>query len=233
MVVMKKDLVVVVLVTFCLTAALFLIIPIRSSPAEREYDPWMDLDDDGKIGITDLYKLAVIFGTTGEPINKTALLHHLATDSARSGLLLHLPIGATVPTEVISTQAILYSLDLNQNEPGNQQSVLVGKGGTINATVEFQVMARSGEINQAFFIYSWTPSWPPPPGYYKEIWDGMPGPYPGSGKISKTFNIIVPNNPGVYFLHFCFEAMYNIPDAVNQFKDPLWTPYAIILVGDY
>jgi len=79
MVVMKKDLVVVVLVTFCLTAALFLTIPIRSSPAEREYDPWADLDDDGKIGIIDLYKVATIFGTTGEPINKTALLLELQT----------------------------------------------------------------------------------------------------------------------------------------------------------
>jgi len=78
-VVMKKDLVVVVLVTFCLTATLFLTIPIRSSPAEREYDPWADLDDDGKIGITDLYKVAAIFGTTGEPIDKTALLLELQT----------------------------------------------------------------------------------------------------------------------------------------------------------
>ena len=42
-----------------------------------EYDPWTDLDDDGKIGITDLYKVAAIFGTTGDPINKTALLLEL------------------------------------------------------------------------------------------------------------------------------------------------------------
>ena len=72
----KRDLVIAVLATFCLTATLFMILPTESSPAV-EYDPWVDLDDDGKIGIKDLYKIATSFGTTGKPINKTALLLEL------------------------------------------------------------------------------------------------------------------------------------------------------------
>ena len=39
-----------------------------------EYDPWMDLNDDGIIDATDLQALAFVYGTSGEPINKTELL---------------------------------------------------------------------------------------------------------------------------------------------------------------
>jgi hypothetical protein len=65
----KKDLVIVVLATFCLTATLFLIIPTRSSP--NEYDPWVDLNGDGTINILDIAKVASLFGTNGIPINRT------------------------------------------------------------------------------------------------------------------------------------------------------------------
>jgi uncharacterized coiled-coil protein SlyX len=73
--VIKKDLIIAVLATFCLTAALFTIVPTRSSP--NGYDPWMDLDDDGHIGIHDFYLFARAYGSSGTPINKTALLLEL------------------------------------------------------------------------------------------------------------------------------------------------------------
>lgn len=67
----RKDLIIAVLTTFCLTVILFTIIPIRSSP----YDPWLDTNDDGHIDGKELGDVAAAFGTYGNPINKTALLY--------------------------------------------------------------------------------------------------------------------------------------------------------------
>ena len=77
--VIRKDLVVTVLVTFCLTATLFMILPTRSLPAIGEYDPWLDTNDDGKIDMKDIGAEARAFGSSGTPINKTALLLELQT----------------------------------------------------------------------------------------------------------------------------------------------------------
>lgn len=63
----KKDLIIAVLATFCLTATLFMIVPTTSSPDVREYDPWCDFDDDGDIDIRDVANVAVKFGAYGEP----------------------------------------------------------------------------------------------------------------------------------------------------------------------
>lgn len=51
-----------------------LLVGITSSVS---YDPWVDLDDDGDIDIFDIVKIAGAYGTTGTPINKTALLLEL------------------------------------------------------------------------------------------------------------------------------------------------------------
>jgi len=73
----KKDLVIVILCTLCLTSTLFMMMPTRSSSSNGVYDPWMDLNDDGVIDSTDLGMLGSAWGTTGTPINKTALLLEL------------------------------------------------------------------------------------------------------------------------------------------------------------
>jgi hypothetical protein len=73
----KKDLIVAVLCTFCLTSTLFMMTRTRSSPDIGEYDPWLDSNDDGTINILECITLAGAFGTTGTPINKTALLLEL------------------------------------------------------------------------------------------------------------------------------------------------------------
>ncbi len=43
----NRHLIVAVLVTFCLTATLFMIQPTRSQSGTGDYDPWTDLNDDG------------------------------------------------------------------------------------------------------------------------------------------------------------------------------------------
>lgn len=62
--VIKKDVIVAVLATFCLTATLFMVMRTSSSP---EYDPWKDIDDNGKIDMIDLWMLQKSYGTLGDP----------------------------------------------------------------------------------------------------------------------------------------------------------------------
>ena len=45
-----------------------------SAQGPGDYDPWYDLNDDGKIDMRDIGGMARKFGTTGTPINKTELL---------------------------------------------------------------------------------------------------------------------------------------------------------------
>jgi len=53
-----------VLVTFCLTATLFSIIPVGSQGV-KEYDAWYDINDDGKIDLKDYYGVGLKYGTEG------------------------------------------------------------------------------------------------------------------------------------------------------------------------
>jgi hypothetical protein len=63
----KKDLVVMALAAFCLTATLFMILPTKSNPGVGEYDPWVDLKEDGTIDIYDAIILGNAYGTSGDP----------------------------------------------------------------------------------------------------------------------------------------------------------------------
>lgn len=60
----KKDLTIAVLSTFCLAAALLAVLPTKSS---LPYDPWGDINDDGKIDMKDISHDAKLFGTSGDP----------------------------------------------------------------------------------------------------------------------------------------------------------------------
>jgi len=62
----RKDLIIAILATFCLTATLFLIIPTRSQTIGN-YDPWLDTNADGKIDGKDLGAAAYAFGSGGDP----------------------------------------------------------------------------------------------------------------------------------------------------------------------
>jgi len=48
-----------------------------SSRQTGSYDPWLDINDDGTIDIRDLATIARAYGTSGTPLNKTALLLEL------------------------------------------------------------------------------------------------------------------------------------------------------------
>ena len=87
----RKDFIILVLVGFFLAVTLYpRTTSSQSSIASAGgYDPWIDYNDDGKIDYLDLYMLAKAYGTSGTPINKTALLLELQykVDSLNASLL--------------------------------------------------------------------------------------------------------------------------------------------------
>ncbi len=81
----KKDLIIAVLITFCLTATLFTTVPIRSQ-STGGYDPWKDLNDDGVIDSTDLGMLGTSWATTGDP-TKNVIINNKVQSYCLSGLI--------------------------------------------------------------------------------------------------------------------------------------------------
>jgi hypothetical protein len=68
----KKDLIIAVLATFCLTATIFMVIPTRSST--NPYDAMIDSNHDGKISLADLVALANSYGASGDPTLKVSIV---------------------------------------------------------------------------------------------------------------------------------------------------------------
>jgi len=54
-----------------LSASFFLVNTTATAP---QYDPWKDVNEDGYIEMMDFWEICQIYGTSGTPINKTALL---------------------------------------------------------------------------------------------------------------------------------------------------------------
>ena len=63
----RKDVIVAVLATFCLTATLFMVTTSKSQSGVGEYNPWADYNGDGTIDIFDIVPGAVSFGSEGDP----------------------------------------------------------------------------------------------------------------------------------------------------------------------
>jgi hypothetical protein len=60
----RKDLIVVALATFCLTATLFMVVTTKSADSPN-WDPWADIKEDGTVDIYDAITLANAFGSSG------------------------------------------------------------------------------------------------------------------------------------------------------------------------
>jgi hypothetical protein len=220
----RKDLIIAVLATFCLAVTLFTVIPIRSSP----YDPWLDLNDDGHIDGKELGDVAAAFGTYGTPINKTELLLGLNLEMYWINFQ-DLPAYASIWGKYLDSENILLKIDVDP-ALGDQRIIAVDPGATVTINLTFQLWTAPGIIKQSFVVYSWTPSWPPPSGYYVGLYNGAPGNYPGA-TVTTNFALTAPSTPGRYYLWFCGDAQYNMQDAVNKYTQPPKVPaHAEIIV---
>lgn len=68
----KKDVVIVVLATLCLTVTLFSIIPVMSGP---QYDPWKDVNDDGVIDVKEYQIIKNAIPSVGDPTKDVRIQH--------------------------------------------------------------------------------------------------------------------------------------------------------------
>ena len=71
---LRRDVLIAVLATFCLTSALFAVKP-SGSLSSKQYDPWMDINDDGRIDMRDITQLCINFMATGDP-TKPVIINH-------------------------------------------------------------------------------------------------------------------------------------------------------------
>lgn len=133
----KKNLAIVISVVFCLTATLFMIIPSLSLSSAHSYDPLLDVNDDGKIDIVDLSKVAFAFRTSGTPINKTALLLGQAASPVS--------FNATFENSEVSTNSTDY-VDMPY------MSVDVAFKNTSSVLIMFSAEAAIGDAGQGIFI---------------------------------------------------------------------------------
>lgn len=91
---MKKDIIITALLTFCLTATLFMAATTRS----QEYDPWADLNGDGKIDILDVVGTTGIYGASGDPTKNVTI-------AGRASKLAYYVIGQPIPATSWFTSA--------------------------------------------------------------------------------------------------------------------------------
>jgi hypothetical protein len=93
------------------------------SQTPGQYDPWLDINDDGRILIDDVAWVARAFGTRGDPINKTALLLELQSevDSLNASLL---NLEAYLETRINSQDALIAELQSKIAELENRTTVL-------------------------------------------------------------------------------------------------------------
>jgi hypothetical protein len=72
---LRRDVLIAVLVTFCLTSALFTVKP-SGSQSTLSYNPWMDINDDGRIDIYDVVSVTAIYGKTGDPTKNVSVSNY-------------------------------------------------------------------------------------------------------------------------------------------------------------
>jgi plastocyanin len=156
----------------------------------------------------------------------------MLTTSSTSLILTHaqdlfsLPSGAYAPNgQAYYNPPVLFQFD--------PQVVTASPGQTISFTVRYQTWSfrewPSTVIWQLLAIVSWTPSWPPPSGYYIPFYDGIPGWYPGISQ-TKSFTITVPSTPGTYYIWFCYDLHYSMGQAIADFKNPLPLPAHVKII---
>lgn len=105
---------------------------------------------------------------------------------------------------------------------GSPRTVFVDPGASFEVDLTFQRWENGGcgIVSQVFLILGWTPSWPPPPGYYIGLYNGQPCPDPGV-TMSTTVSLTAPTTPGTYYLYLGASGDFSVDQGVKIYTNPL------------
>jgi hypothetical protein len=123
----KKDLIIAILSTFCLTVTLFAVIPTRSQ-SPFTYDPWADINDDGKVDMKDIAYDARLFSTYGNPTKNVTITGH-ATKLIRVADWVNLSVGQSWVSDYIPVDGYLkVTINVYLGTPFNRLEVCASNG---------------------------------------------------------------------------------------------------------
>ena len=128
--------------------------------------------------------------------------------------LVVLPIAGYTNNNILQEGQGLSHGDLNSV---TQQTVNATTGQPISLGINYQIFSPSSasEIDQLFFVESWTPTWPPNNNYTITVYSGAPGLSPGVTNTS-SISFTAPTTPGTYYLWLCIDAQNTMQAAINR-----------------
>ena len=138
------------LITGCLIGMFIILlvyVPITQTQTEKEYDPWADINDDGKIDVKDIYYLASIYGTTGDP-TKNVNVTNWPTDEQGNLKVAIVPKIRKGVERIILLENFLGKIRFDANSWPELYFAFIPKGKLINITGVY-----------CNIIYSSTGSW--------------------------------------------------------------------------
>jgi len=133
----------------------------------HEYDPWADTNDDGLIDIRDITHLAMKFGTSGTPINKTDLLLELQSRvealeerTPKFYSVFHLTGINTTLTDWVDMDGVSVTVSLNQ---------------TSHLLISCTLMAATDPVERSMFLRASVGTETAIPFEYQLFCDTSPG----------------------------------------------------------
>lgn len=138
----KRD-VSIVLLTFCLTSAFFMMTSRTGADWPQPYDAWTDLNDDGRINYVDLGELLSQYGATGDPTKNVNVTNWPEWWPAGEVEVTNLPLDEQGNIMVNSTgSSVVVSSDFMIEAESKVWETSVGGG----ATAAIDIRPPPGEI---------------------------------------------------------------------------------------
>ena len=208
------------LITGCLIGMFIILLvyaPITQTQTEKEYDPWADINDDGKIDVKDIYYLASIYGTTGDPAKNVTINHKVQLYNF---------------SKVIPPRGIV---SFNISAAGFRQATIIIMA---NKTSPFYLEARTGfSVDKCYTFSSWFAvasseqyiTVPTPPLVEPQIWLDPTHIRIDSPQLGYKFNVTVKVNEdywhpiNVTAWQVCLEYDGYILEA-TRILEPIWDP---------
>jgi hypothetical protein len=154
---LRRDVLIAVLATFCLTSSLFAVKP-SGSQTERQYDPWADVNDDGIINMKDTVYTILLFNTKGDPTKPIIVNGYYAEEwnktyslnQGKSNVTWVYTKGLRKITFRISIWPGAWAIDLNGNKHGIANATISIERQILNQTIWSETVL----LDAAVTIYS-------------------------------------------------------------------------------